>query len=143
MTTLTVTAKGQVTLKKELLQHLGVKPGQKIEVDALPNRQIAMKAAPRTGSWEEIYGMLAGKTGKVATIEEMNEAIRKGWAGASLPARARFCCRYRAFVNLLGFSNGPTVLRAQRLHQPSGRSFNVPTLKLMRLRSMQAFAFWI
>ena len=81
MTTLTVTAKGQVTLKKELLQHLGVKPGQKIEVDALPNRQIAMKAAPRTGSWEEIYGMLAGKTGKVATIEEMNEAIRKGWAG--------------------------------------------------------------
>ncbi|MCR5858495.1 AbrB/MazE/SpoVT family DNA-binding domain-containing protein [Mesorhizobium sp. J428] len=81
MTTLTVTAKGQVTLKKELLQHLGVKPGQKIEVDALPDGQLTMKAAPRKGSWEEIYGMLAGKTDKVATIEEMNEAIRKGWAG--------------------------------------------------------------
>ncbi|SMH39839.1 AbrB/MazE/SpoVT family DNA-binding domain-containing protein [Mesorhizobium australicum] len=81
MTTLTVTAKGQVTLKKELLQHLGVKPGQKIEVDALPGGQLAMKAAPRKGSWEEIYGMLAGKTDKVATIEEMNEAIRRGWAG--------------------------------------------------------------
>ena len=81
MTTLTVTAKGQVTLKKELLQHLGVKPGQKIEVDALPGGQLALKAAPRKGSWEEIYGMLADKTDKVATIEEMNEAIRKGWAG--------------------------------------------------------------
>lgn len=81
MTTLTVTAKGQVTLKKELLQHLGVKPGQKIEVDALPGGQLAIKAAPRKGSWEEIYGMLADKTNKVATIEEMNEAIRKGWAG--------------------------------------------------------------
>lgn len=81
MTTLTVTAKGQVTLKKELLQHLGVKPGQKIEVDALPGGQLAMKAAPRKGSWEEVYGMLAGKTDKVATIEEMNEHIRKGWAG--------------------------------------------------------------
>ncbi|MCV0395331.1 MAG: AbrB/MazE/SpoVT family DNA-binding domain-containing protein [Rhizobiaceae bacterium] len=81
MTTLTVTAKGQVTLKKELLQHLGVKPGERIEVDALPGGQLAVKAAPRKGGWEEIYGMLAGKTDKVATIEEMNEAIRKGWAG--------------------------------------------------------------
>ncbi|MBX3572528.1 MAG: AbrB/MazE/SpoVT family DNA-binding domain-containing protein [Mesorhizobium sp.] len=81
MTTLTVTAKGQVTLRKELLQHLGVKPGQKIEVDALPGGQLAMKAAPRKGDWEDVYGMLAGKTDKVATIEEMNEAIRKGWAG--------------------------------------------------------------
>jgi len=81
MTTLTVTAKGQVTLKKELLLHLGVKPGQKIEVDVLPGGQLAMKAAPRKGRWEEVYGMLAGKTDKVATIEEMNEAIRQGWAG--------------------------------------------------------------
>lgn len=81
MTILTITAKGQVTLKKELLRHLGVQPGQKIEVDALPGGQLAMKAAQPKGSWEEIYGMLAGKTEKVATIEEMNEAIRKGWAG--------------------------------------------------------------
>jgi len=81
MTTLTVTAKGQVTLKKELLQHLGVKPGQKIEVDALPGGQIAMKAARPVGSWDGFFGVLAGKTDKIATIEEMNEAIEKGWAG--------------------------------------------------------------
>ena len=81
MTTLTVTAKGQVTLKKELLQHLGVKPGQKVEVDALPGGQLAIKAVRQKGSWSELYGMLAGKTDKVATIEEMNKAIRKGWAG--------------------------------------------------------------
>ena len=81
MTTLTVTAKGQVTLKKELLQHLGVKPGQKIEVDALPGGQLAVKAAQRKGGWEEIFGLLADQTDKVATIEEMNEAIRQGWAG--------------------------------------------------------------
>ncbi len=81
MTTLTVTAKGQVTLKKELLQHLGVKPGQKIEVDALPDGQLAVKAARPKGTWAEVYGMLAGQTDKVATIEEINEATRKGWAG--------------------------------------------------------------
>src|SRR5438067_187061 len=32
MSTLTVTAKGQVTLRKDLLEHLGVEPGDKIAV---------------------------------------------------------------------------------------------------------------
>jgi antitoxin PrlF len=31
MTTLTVTAKGQITLKQELLRHLNVGPGKKSE----------------------------------------------------------------------------------------------------------------
>jgi AbrB family looped-hinge helix DNA binding protein len=81
MTTLTVTSKGQVTLKKELLKHLGVKPGEKIEIDALPDGELSIRAARRKGTWADVYGMLAGETDKVATIEEMNEAIRKGWAG--------------------------------------------------------------
>lgn len=82
MTTLTVTAKGQVTLKKELLQHLGVKPGQKVEVDVAPGGRLTIRAAERDRhGWEKAYGILAGKTDKVATIEEMNEAIRRGWAG--------------------------------------------------------------
>jgi bifunctional DNA-binding transcriptional regulator/antitoxin component of YhaV-PrlF toxin-antitoxin module len=81
MTTLTVTSKGQVTLKKELLNHLGVKPGQKVEVDPLPEGQLTVRAARPSGGWEKAYGILAGKTNKVATIEEMNEAIAKGWAG--------------------------------------------------------------
>jgi bifunctional DNA-binding transcriptional regulator/antitoxin component of YhaV-PrlF toxin-antitoxin module len=40
MTTLTVTAKGQITLKQELLRHLKVSPGQKVEVDCrtIPGR---------------------------------------------------------------------------------------------------------
>lgn len=81
MTSLTVTAKGQVTLKKELLRHLGVEPGQKIEVVSLPGGQLSVRAARRTGSWGEVFGILAGKTDKVATIDEMNEAIAWGWAG--------------------------------------------------------------
>lgn len=82
MTTLTVTAKGQVTLKKELLRHLGVKPGQKVEVDTLPGGKLTVTAAvEKTGGWDDFIGVLAGRTDKVATIEEMNEAIRRGWAG--------------------------------------------------------------
>ena len=32
MTTLTVTARGQVTFRKDVLQHLGIKPGDKLFV---------------------------------------------------------------------------------------------------------------
>ena len=35
MTALTVTAKGQITLRRGLLQHLGIAPGQQLEVDKL------------------------------------------------------------------------------------------------------------
>jgi bifunctional DNA-binding transcriptional regulator/antitoxin component of YhaV-PrlF toxin-antitoxin module len=32
MATLTITSRGQVTLKKDLLQHMGITPGEKIEI---------------------------------------------------------------------------------------------------------------
>jgi antitoxin PrlF len=38
-TTLTVTSKGQVTLRKDMLRHLGVAPGQKIDIEMLPDRR--------------------------------------------------------------------------------------------------------
>jgi len=81
MTTLTVTAKGQVTLRKDLLRHLGVEPGQKIEVSELPGGRIEVMAARPKGTIDAFVGLLAGKTKKVATIDEMNEAVAKGWAG--------------------------------------------------------------
>ena len=37
MAALTVTARGQVTFRKEVLLHLGIEPGGKIEVDLLPD----------------------------------------------------------------------------------------------------------
>ncbi len=80
MTTLTVTAKGQITLRKNLLRHLGVEPGQKIEINELPGGRIEAKAARPTGSIDGFIGLLAGKTRKVVTIEEMNEAAASGWA---------------------------------------------------------------
>ena len=50
MVTLTVTAKGQVTLKKDVLQHLGIRPGDKIELDLLPNGRGILKAARSSGT---------------------------------------------------------------------------------------------
>jgi AbrB family looped-hinge helix DNA binding protein len=81
MTILTVTAKGQVTLRKEILRHLGVEPGEKIEIRALPSGRIEVKAAGTEGRIDEFFGLLEGKTRKVATIDEINKAAAQGWAG--------------------------------------------------------------
>lgn len=81
MTTLTVTARGQVTLRKDVLQHLGIKPGEKIELDLLPDGRGVLKAARPTGKIGGFVGLLAGQAKKVATIEEINEVIEQGWAG--------------------------------------------------------------
>jgi AbrB family looped-hinge helix DNA binding protein len=80
--TLTVTSKGQVTLRKDLLEHLGVHPGEKITVDKLPDGRIEVKAARPTGNISDLFGSLkAKKKGRPLSIEEMNEVIAQGWAG--------------------------------------------------------------
>ncbi len=81
MTTLTVTAKGQVTFRKDVLQHLGIKPGGKIELDLLPDGRGMLRAARPGGTIQDFVGLLAGRTRKVATMEEINEASAQAWAG--------------------------------------------------------------
>ncbi|HEX8817084.1 MAG TPA: hypothetical protein VF753_16425 [Terriglobales bacterium] len=81
MSTLTVTARGQVTFRKKVMDHLGVKPGGKIQIDLLPDGRGVIRAARSGGKIEDFFGLLAGKTKKVATIEEINEAAAAGWAG--------------------------------------------------------------
>lgn len=81
MSTLSITAKGQVTLRKDVLKHLGVKPGDKIDVNMLPGGRIEVRAARRTGKISDAFGILHREDGPVFSIEEINEAIAKGWAG--------------------------------------------------------------
>jgi bifunctional DNA-binding transcriptional regulator/antitoxin component of YhaV-PrlF toxin-antitoxin module len=81
MATLTVTARGQVTFRKKVMEHLGVKPGGKVEIDLLPDGRGIIRAARPAGKIQNFFGVLAGKTKKVATIEEINEAAARGWAG--------------------------------------------------------------
>ena len=83
MKKLKVDSRGRVTFGKELLRHLGVEPGQTIEVEKLPGGRLALGPVRRTGtgSIDSFIGLLAGKTTKVVTIDEMNEAIERGWAG--------------------------------------------------------------
>ena len=58
MSTLTVTAKGQVTLRKDILKHMGVHPGEKIAVDKLPDGRIEVKAARPAGKISDAFNFL-------------------------------------------------------------------------------------
>ena len=80
MTTLTITTKGQVTLKKDLLNHLGVAPGEKVEVDKLPDGQIVVRAAAQDAPITNFIGCLSEKAGPKLTIDEMNAIASEGWA---------------------------------------------------------------
>lgn len=81
MGSLTVTSKGQVTLRKDVLEHLGVHPGEKITVNKLPNGRIEVKAAGRTGNITDTFGMLKRQGRPSLSVEEMNKIAARGWAG--------------------------------------------------------------
>jgi AbrB family looped-hinge helix DNA binding protein len=80
MSTLTVTAKGQVTLRKDILKHLGVEPGAKIVVDKLPDGRIEVKAAA-TGDISATFGALKRKGGPSLSVARMKAIAARGWAG--------------------------------------------------------------
>ena len=81
MPTLTVTAKGQVTLRKEILKHLGVAPGEKVAVEMQPGGRISVHAERPAGDISLVFGMLKGKGGQKLSIGEINDIISDSWAG--------------------------------------------------------------
>jgi bifunctional DNA-binding transcriptional regulator/antitoxin component of YhaV-PrlF toxin-antitoxin module len=66
VSTLSVTAKGQVTLRKDLLKHLGVQPGQKVEVATLP--RIEVRAERAAGKISDVFNLLKRSDGPSLSI---------------------------------------------------------------------------
>ncbi len=81
MGTLTVTAKGQVTLRKYILKHLGVQPGEKVAVDKLPDGRVEVRAQHKVGNISDAFNFLKRKKGASLTIRQINEIAARGWAG--------------------------------------------------------------
>lgn len=81
MTIMTVTAKGQVTLRKDLLKHLGVEPGAKITMDKLPDGRIEVKAARPGGRIADVFDSLKRAQAPSLSIEEINRIAAEAWAG--------------------------------------------------------------
>jgi len=82
MSTLTITAKGQITLNKALLAHMGVGPGDRLEVTASFGGGFTARPIKRDEmrTIEGLIGALARPGDRPVSIEEMNEAIADAWA---------------------------------------------------------------
>jgi hypothetical protein len=89
MAIVSTTSRGQVTLRKEIFQHVGVRPGEKLEIDLLPGGEFRGRAVRRKGKIADVFGMLAGKTNVKLTIDEINEAIAKAGAEAGMAGLKR------------------------------------------------------
>jgi len=78
---LTVTRKGQLTLRRELLEHLGLRPGQRLDVELLPGGRLELHAERATGEIGRFIGLLAERTTTKASLDELTAAAAEGWAG--------------------------------------------------------------
>lgn len=78
---LSVTAKGQVTLKRAVLEHLGVRPGQKVGVTLLPNGRVELRTTQAVRDISSVYGILKREGQPTLTLEEMQDAIEAGACG--------------------------------------------------------------
>jgi bifunctional DNA-binding transcriptional regulator/antitoxin component of YhaV-PrlF toxin-antitoxin module len=85
MTTLTVTSRGQVTFRKDVLRHLGVEPGGRIQLDLLPDGRAELTAEKPKNSFRELHGFLTGKTnGARLSTQEISDAIAESGAAAGV-----------------------------------------------------------
>ncbi|TSE20170.1 transcriptional regulator, AbrB family [Tepidimonas alkaliphilus] len=77
MGTLTVTAKGQITLPRRWLQRLGVTPGQQVEVEPLPDGGLALR--PRVRRTLDDYVGCLPPPARALSLDELDEWTREGW----------------------------------------------------------------
>ena len=75
---LTVTAKGQITLRRAVLEHLGIRPGAKVTVSLLENGRIELSAAAVCCDIKSLRAALRRPGQRPVSLEEMQEAIEAG-----------------------------------------------------------------
>ncbi|MCL1900309.1 MAG: AbrB/MazE/SpoVT family DNA-binding domain-containing protein, partial [Promicromonosporaceae bacterium] len=75
------TAKGQITLKKDILAALGLRPGEKVIAEPQETGGVLLRPARKPTDWAEMTGLLHREDAASLSVEEMNVIISKGWAG--------------------------------------------------------------
>ncbi len=75
---LKVTAKGQVTLRQAVLDHLGVKPGDKVGVSLLPHGRVELEPASAQHDISSLRGLLRRRRKRPVSLTEMQDAIVTG-----------------------------------------------------------------
>ena len=79
--TLKITSKGQVTLRRELLDELGVGPGDRIVVEPVAPGRVEIRRAERPGGLAAFVGRLKQAGGPALSLEDIRRIAREGWAG--------------------------------------------------------------
>jgi bifunctional DNA-binding transcriptional regulator/antitoxin component of YhaV-PrlF toxin-antitoxin module len=81
-----LTARGQFTFNKSLMEHLGVKVGEKISIRKLPGGKIEIEALKHKISPEILLTTLRSiiKTDIKLSIEEINDIISQSYADAGM-----------------------------------------------------------
>jgi AbrB family looped-hinge helix DNA binding protein len=75
----TITSKGQLTVPKEIREHLGLKPGDRIDFVKDRSGRVTLKATDT--DIRSLRGILKSKRKQPLSVEEMNEVIARGYAG--------------------------------------------------------------
>ena len=75
-----VTSKGQLTLRRRLLDHVGAKPGDQLDIVELPGGRLEVRATSK-GSIEAFFGSLKHDGTAPLSIDEINNVIAKSWSG--------------------------------------------------------------
>jgi antitoxin PrlF len=79
MPTGTVTSKGQITIPKEVRDRLRLTAGSR--VNFVFDRKGSLTLKPAKTDFRSLKGIIKSPLGRPITIEEMNEAIGRGYAG--------------------------------------------------------------
>lgn len=81
MVRVTIGMRGQVILDPDMMEELGVKPGDEVEI-AVPSQSVNTgRIADVRRPASALLGLFAHKARRPVSIEEMNDAIAAGWAG--------------------------------------------------------------
>ena len=87
MQTGTVTAKGQITMNKDIMAHLGIQTGDKIRFKKLADGTVNIEAEKKLHPIESLFGLM-GKARVHLTDEEMKTAIEEEHAAAGMKGLA-------------------------------------------------------
>ncbi len=81
---LKITAKGQVTLKQSVLEHLGVRPGDKVDVVELPDGRVELRAASERRDIMRAIGVLWRPGQRALSLDEIEDGIAAGAVASAM-----------------------------------------------------------
>jgi len=79
MATSTLTSKGQITIPKEIREHLKIHAGNRLEFRIASDGRVVMQSCSR--DVRELKGIVRTSRRKPVSVEEMNKAIARGFGG--------------------------------------------------------------